>query len=83
MLQKQTSIYEILLLAGIVTALTIGTAAAYPIWDDRRLLFLVEQNGIQAIQWSFGIRPLAASITDSCCLPHWFSTGWVGSAWDW
>jgi hypothetical protein len=60
-IEHKRALAEILLLAMIAAALTIGAASAYPIWDDRRLLLLIETNGIDAINASFGIRPLIAS----------------------
>ncbi|HEU5236791.1 MAG TPA: hypothetical protein VFU37_06600 [Pyrinomonadaceae bacterium] len=85
-LQSGTTAYEFLLLAGLVTTLTIGAACVYPIWDDARLLYLVDKNGIEAIGWSFGFRPVVASIfrllfDRRLLLPvtlvvHWL--GWLG-----
>ena len=60
-IEQKTALAEIFLLAMIAAALTIGAAWAYPIWDDRRLLLLIETNGLEAINASFGIRPLIAS----------------------
>ena len=60
--QSGITAFEFLLLAGLVTTLTIAAACVYPIWDDARLLYLIEKNGIDAIEWSFGFRPVVASI---------------------
>ena len=62
MFANRISLYELLLLSGLVTALTLGTAWLYPIWDDARLLFLIGELGSGAIQTNFGDRPLAAAL---------------------
>jgi hypothetical protein len=52
--------YEFALLAGLVSALTIGAWWIYPIWDDGRLLFWSSQLGDGAIYHNYGDRPLLA-----------------------
>ncbi len=57
---NRVSFYEFVLLAGVVTALTVGAACVYPIWDDGRLMFLITESGGGAIWTNFGDRPLVA-----------------------
>jgi hypothetical protein len=57
---NRISVYELLLLAALVAALTIAAAWVYPIWDDGRLMFLIKQSGNSAIKTNFGDRPLLA-----------------------
>jgi hypothetical protein len=60
MADRRTSIYEVGLLAGLVTVLTAAAAWIYPIWDDGRLLLAIQESGSRAIWINFGNRPLAA-----------------------
>lgn len=60
MTDRRRSIYEVGLLAALVTALTAAGAWIYPIWDDGRLLLAIQESGSQAIWINFGNRPLAA-----------------------
>ena len=54
------TVYQILLLAALVTALTFGAAWVYPTWDDSRLMLAIQEFGSDAIWTNFGNRPLAA-----------------------
>ena len=60
MTDRRRSIYEVGLLAALVTVLTAAGAWIYPIWDDGRLLLAIQESGRQAIWINFGNRPLAA-----------------------
>jgi hypothetical protein len=55
------SLYEFLLLAAVVTALTLAAAWVYPIWDDARLLVLIRETGISAIRTDVDSRFLVAA----------------------
>src|SRR6266849_4636963 len=57
---NRTSLYEVVILAGLVTALTLAAALLYPTWDDGRLMVLIRESGSRAIWVNFGNRPLAA-----------------------
>ena len=57
---NRTSLYEVVLLAIVVTALTFAAARIYPTWDDGRLMLAIQESGSQAIWVNFGNRPLAA-----------------------
>ncbi|HYJ86511.1 MAG TPA: hypothetical protein VEW46_10670 [Pyrinomonadaceae bacterium] len=46
---NRISLHEFLLLATVVTALTLGAAWVYPIWDDARLIVLIRESGNGAI----------------------------------
>jgi len=58
----RTSLYEFLLLAAIVSALTLAAAWAYPIWDDARLAVLIGQFGTGVILENFGWRFLVSLV---------------------
>jgi hypothetical protein len=60
MAARRTLIYEVGLLAALVTVLTAAAAWIYPIWDDGRLILAIQQSGSEAIWVNFGNRPLAA-----------------------
>jgi hypothetical protein len=57
---NRISLYEFLLLAGLVSALTLAAALVYPIWDDARLMFLIGESGNRAIRVNFDDRPLVS-----------------------
>jgi hypothetical protein len=57
---NRVSWLELAVLAGLVTPLTIAAGLIYPIWDDGRLLFLINESGPVAIWTTFGDRPLVA-----------------------
>jgi hypothetical protein len=57
---NRTSLYEVVLLAVPVTALTFAAARIYPTWDDGRLMLAIQESGSRAIWVNFGNRPLAA-----------------------
>ena len=83
---NRTSLYEVVILAGLVTALTLAAALLYPTWDDGRLMFLIRESGSRAIWVNFGNRPLAALLyvfllNHQAFLPvgmvlHWMT--WLG-----
>jgi hypothetical protein len=83
---NRTSLYEVMLLAGLVTALTFAAALLYPTWDDARLMVAIRESGSQAIWINFGNRPLAALfyiflLNQNVFLPvaivlHWMT--WLG-----
>ena len=52
--------YECALLAGLVSALTIGAWWIYPIWDDGRLLNWSSKLGEGNVFYNYGDRPLLA-----------------------
>ena len=80
------SLWEVMLLTGLVTALTLAAARLYPTWDDGRLMFLIRQSGSRAIWTNLGNRPLVALfltflLNHQLILPvgiilHWLS--WLG-----
>jgi hypothetical protein len=57
---NRTSLYEVVLLAVPVTALTFAAARIYPTWDDGRLMLAIQDSGSRAIWTNFGNRPLVA-----------------------
>lgn len=57
---NRTSLYEVMLLIVLVTALTIAAAWLYPTWDDGRLMLAIRESGNRAIWINFGNRPLVA-----------------------
>ena len=57
---RRKTFFEILLLAGLVTALTFAAAWVYPTWDDGRLMLAIQEFGSDAIWTNFGNRPLIA-----------------------
>jgi len=57
---NRNSLYEFLLLATVVIALTLASVWVYPIWDDARVLSLITRNGSQVILFNFGWRILVA-----------------------
>jgi hypothetical protein len=57
---NRISLLEFLVLAGVVTALTVTAAVVYPIWDDGRLILYLRQFGPASIQTGFGDRPLVS-----------------------
>jgi hypothetical protein len=57
---NRTTLYEVVFLAVLVTALTLAAARIYPTWDDGRLMLAIQESGSQAIWVNFGNRPLAA-----------------------
>jgi hypothetical protein len=57
---NRTSLYEVMLLIVLVTALTIAAAWLYPTWDDGRLMLAIRDSGSRAIWVNFGNRPLVA-----------------------
>jgi hypothetical protein len=57
---NRTSLYEVVLLAVVVTALTFAAVRIYPTWDDGRLMSAIQESGSHAIWVNFGNRPLAA-----------------------
>jgi len=59
-LQDRLSISSILLLTGFVTLLTVAAVHVYPTWDDGRILFLIRESGLAAIQTNYGDRPIFA-----------------------
>jgi hypothetical protein len=83
---NRTSLYEVGLLAVLVTALTFAAARIYPTWDDGRLMLAIQESGSRAIWVNFGNRPLAALfyvflLNHQAFLPvgmvlHWMT--WLG-----
>jgi hypothetical protein len=59
---NRTSLYESLLLATLVVALTLAAARIYPIWDDARLTVLIRQSGTGVILENFGWRFLVSLV---------------------
>lgn len=82
----RTSLYEVVLLAVPVTALTFAATRIYPIWDDGRLMSAIQESGSRAIWVNFGNRPLATLfylflLNHQAFLPvgmviHWMT--WLG-----
>lgn len=83
---NRTSVYEVVLLAVPVTALTFAAARIYPTWDDGRLMSAIQESGGRAIWTNFGNRPLVAIfyaflLNHQAFLPvgmvlHWMT--WLG-----
>ncbi len=83
--QDRLSLYSILLLTGFVTLLTVAAVHIYPTWDDGRILVLIGESGLAAIQTNYGDRPIFAFLLTTLfnhhllfpvgILFHWFS--WV------
>ena len=83
---SRTRIYELALLATLVTALTLAAGWTYPTWDDGRLMLAIEQFGGDTIWHTFSNRPLSAGFftflfNHQLFLPigmvlHW--TAWMG-----
>jgi hypothetical protein len=86
MAPSRTSLYEVVLLAVPVTALTFAATWIYPTWDDGRLMLAIQGSGSRAIWVNFGNRPLAALfylflLNHQAFLPvgmvlHWMT--WLG-----
>lgn len=84
--RSRTEIYELVLLATLVTALTLAAGWTYPTWDDGRLMLAIQQFGPVTIWDNFSNRPLIAGLftflfNHQLFLPvgmvlHW--AGWMG-----
>lgn len=82
MLNRQT-LFEILLLAALVTALTFAAAWVYPTWDDGRLMLAIREFGSDAIWTNFSNRPLIALfyvflLKHNLFLPVGIVLHWIG-----
>jgi len=53
---------ELLLIAGVVAALTIGAAKSFPQMDDAYLLLLIKERGVGAIREAHPDRPLVGAL---------------------
>src|SRR5215831_468810 len=60
-MSSRISLNEFLVLAGLVTALTLAAALVFPVWDDGKIMLNIKEFGSDAIWAECGDRPLVAS----------------------